>query len=94
MELIGTVNNIYHLEILLTAFSYPLNMNWWKAEINFQKRNKKFLSNFFAYFLLYWFSLTPVLKPHPSIFVFLRTLMKYEAIWYSEYLPQFIDQRN
>ena len=28
MELIGTVNNIYLLEILLTAYSYPLNMNW------------------------------------------------------------------
>jgi len=27
MKLIGTVNNIYHLEILLVANSYPLNMN-------------------------------------------------------------------
>ena len=27
MELIGTVNNIYQLEILLTAYSYPLMMS-------------------------------------------------------------------
>ena len=27
MELIATVNNLYHLEILLVAKSYPLQMN-------------------------------------------------------------------
>ena len=28
MNLIATVNNFYHLEILMVAISYPLSMNW------------------------------------------------------------------
>jgi len=27
MNLIGTVNNFYHLEILMVAINYPLSMN-------------------------------------------------------------------